>query len=59
MSVYLFLSAILCQVCTLFVFSFKSIMSFFPQGNATLHLYPHFKELAKLEGNLLYFNTKI
>lgn len=28
-------------------------------GNATLHLYPHFKELAKLEGVVEYLNTEI
>lgn len=28
-------------------------------GNATLHLYPHFKELAKLEGLVEYLNTEI
>ncbi|XP_072024603.1 uncharacterized protein [Amphiura filiformis] len=28
-------------------------------GNATLHLYPHFKELAKLEGVVEYLTTEI
>lgn len=28
-------------------------------GNATLHLYPHFKELAKLEGVVEYLNTEV
>ncbi|XP_033123190.1 uncharacterized protein LOC117121903 [Anneissia japonica] len=29
------------------------------QGNATLHLYPHFKELAKIDGVVEYLNTEI
>ncbi|XP_072164536.1 uncharacterized protein [Diadema setosum] len=28
-------------------------------GNATLHLYPHFKELAKLDGVVEYLNTEV
>ncbi|XP_071946294.1 uncharacterized protein [Antedon mediterranea] len=28
-------------------------------GNATLHLYPHFKELAKIDGVVEYLNTEI